>query len=178
MVELENGRRVCEVCRKERFRFEFDEEFRTYTGGEDICVNCICLFVADCLDAWRRKQEQDNEVIGGYRRAELAYHSEEMYGGPRYCDRCGDEGFGGEGHLGFVGFPGGARMTLCYTCSDNWYAAADVGEDGHSDFMTPAAVAAFQWKVESQRAVADRKHKERREVWKQQGGLCGLRHCC
>lgn len=182
MAELENGRRVCDLCRKEGFRFDFESGrmdgvgLAGYADDEsvnDLCDSCTAKFLDDCFAKWVRKQQSDNEVIGGYRRGELTYHSEEMYGGPRYCGRCGDEGYGGAGHLGFVGFPGGDRMALCYDCGDDWRRAADVEEEEYGeDFMSPAAVAAFQWKVESQRTVSDRKHKERREVWKQQGGAC------
>lgn len=92
MAELENGRRVCDVCRNERCREEFDDEFQLYPVGEvkDICVDCVRRFVVDCFEEWVRRQAWGNKIIGGYRQAELAYHDEYFYDGPPDCDRCGD----------------------------------------------------------------------------------------
>ena len=176
MAELENERWVCEVCHKERFRFEFDRDVAGYAGEEkadDICCSCIARFLDDCLEGWLRKERESNEIIGGYRRADLAYHDEDMWGGPSVCERCGDRDMDC-GHRGYIVFPDGKHLTLCYSCCDDWEAAADVEEDEFGQgFMSPAAVAAFQWRgVEGFQARQSRQGAERRAVKERQGGVC------
>ena len=177
MAELESGRRVCDVCRNERRREEFDDEFRLYPVGgvKDICCDCVRRFVVDCFEGWQRKQAWDNQVIGGYRQAELAYCDEYEYEGPPDCDRCRDNrGYtGGQQFYIVLPQPNYDRITLCYDCHDDWEAAADVYEDGRGWLMSPAAAAAFQWSgVESQDARRWRAMKAQREVRKRQGDRC------
>ena len=166
MAELESG---CPVCHKERVALgETDLTF-----GTGLCLACFSRFVGDCLEGWQRKQAEANEVIGGYRRAELAYYDEEMWGGPGECERCGDRDMD-SGHRGYIAFPDGKCLTLCYSCSDDWEAAADVEEDEHGQrFMSPATVAAFQWHgVEGLQARMSRQGNERRAARERQGGVC------
>ena len=175
------GRRVCDLCRKEGYRFEFD-------GGDmggyglagyaddavvnDICHSCVAKFLDDCFADWVRKQKSDNQIIGGYRRAELAYNDEYDYDGRPDCDRCGDNRGMVGGHQNYIVLPCGKQITLCHSCHWDWEQAADVEGDGEW-FMSPEEVATFQWSgVESQDARRDRAQKAQREVRKQQGDKC------
>lgn len=182
MAELENGRRVCDLCRREGFRFDFESgridgglPLAGYVDDEsvnDICDWCAAKFLDDCLDAWVRKQQSDNEVIGGYRRGELAYDDEYMDGCPSKCERCGDRHGWTGGCRDYIVLPGGKEITLCHDCHEDWYKAADVKECGER-YMSPAAVSAFHWRgVESQDTRRRRAEKAQREVRKQQGDKC------
>ena len=166
MSELEYT--VCPVCAGQTHRSETD-----FTFGTGSCFRCFPRFVEDCFDQWQSRQEWDNQVIGGYRRAELAYHNEHWFGGPNDCDRCGDKE-GCSGYLDYIVRPGGEEVTLCHECSDEWHGAADIEEEERGEvFMSPAAVAAFQWSgVESRSAVMWRQLKAERVVREQQGNMC------
>ena len=166
MAELEYT--VCPVCYKERVaRGETDLTF-----GTGLCLACFSRFVGDCIEAWQRRQAWDNEVIGGYRRAELAYHDEHWYGGPSKCERCGDRESCG-GYRDYIVLPGGKEVTLCHACYDAWNAAADVDvDDGYYWLMSPAAAAGFQWHgVEGRDARYKRERLERKSVEERQGGV-------
>ena len=139
----------------------------------DLCMDCRRRFLDDCLYRWVRKQQSANEVIGGYRRAELAYSDEYDYGGPSECDRCGDADTVFGGHRNYVVLPGGDENALCYECYQDWQKAADVFEQGRGWRMSPAAVAEFQWSgVESQEARRWRRMKAEHAASKQQGDKC------
>ena len=153
---------VCAVCQAE----DWDSEDMSF----GLCLDCRRRFVDDCLNDWIERQAWLNEVIGDYRRAELAYHDEYDYCGPSKCDRCGDGDM--VGYRDYIVFPDSGEFTVCYSCYLDWKAAADVDGDG-AMFMSPAAVARFQWQgVEGRYAKLMRQQRERKAVMECQGGVC------
>lgn len=166
MVELE---RVCPVCHGRAGSLEISLSFDT-----GACGDCFSRFVGECFDGWQSRAQYAAEVIGGYRRAELAYHDEYDYGGPSDCERCGDQHGWTGGCRDYIALPGGKEVTLCHDCYRDWERAADVDErDGWQWLMSPAAVARFQWRgVEGQQARYSRQRKERNAVEERQGGVC------
>lgn len=170
MAEQESRQRVCPVCRRELWRSEFAEGLADWAAV--VCLDCFRHFVSDCLDAWISKQSWDNQVIGGYRRAELAYCDEYDYDGPPDCDRCGDSRGWTGGQTDYIVLPGGKWITLCYECHRDWELAADVKGSGER-FMSPEAVAEFQWRgIESQDEQRYRRQKAQKQQEERQGGVC------
>ena len=173
MAEQESRQRVCPVCRRKLWRSEFAEGLADWAAV--VCLDCFRHFVSDCLDAWMSKQSWDNQVIGGYRRAELAYHDEYDHGGPSRCERCGDNHGWTGGCRDYIVLPDDKAVTLCHGCSEDWLEAADVeaSEEWGDVFMSPAAVAAFQWSgVESQSDRLQRRISAEYAVSKRQGDKC------
>lgn len=68
---------TCPVCGGKTHRSETDFTFDT-----GACFRCFPGFVADCFEDWQRKEVEGREVIGGYRRAELAYYSGKCMAAP------------------------------------------------------------------------------------------------
>ncbi len=165
MVELEI---VCPVCQGRASPLEISLTFDT-----GACGGCFSRFVGEYFDGWQSRAQYAAEVIGGYRRVELAYHDEYDYGGPSQCERCGDQYGWTGGCMDYIVLPGGKEITLCHGCYRDWKWAADVYEDGRGWPMSPAVVARFQWRgVEGQQARYSRQQKERKAVEERQGGVC------